>query len=51
MHEVAHGDDGTLGTLQLLREVRRAGLFFGVQEVVLVGGQAVAAQFLSLIHI
>ena len=44
VHEVAHGDERAAGARQLLRDVRRARLGVGVEEVVLVGGEAVAAQ-------
>src|SRR6185437_6307524 len=44
VHEVADGDHRSVGAPQLLRQVRGAALLAGVQEVVVVGGQAVAAQ-------
>ncbi|SBS70958.1 Arginase/agmatinase/formimionoglutamate hydrolase, arginase family [uncultured Microbacterium sp.] len=44
VHEVADRDDRALGVRELLRHVRRARLVERVQEVVLVGGQAVSAQ-------
>src|SRR5690606_34915565 len=44
VHVVAHGDDRTLGALQLLSEVGRARLLLGVQEVVLVDCEPVMTQ-------